>query len=108
MKVTIRKITVQRKGKAVSKWRTDYFDQFGKRHRKDHDTSAEANRYRQDIEAELRKGTHRPGAQKMTVGELSIEYIEYIDGRRDRQERMTRGSHQFYVGAFARNTCEWG
>lgn len=98
MKVTVRKITVMRKSKPVTKWRTDYFDQFGKRHRKDHDTSAEANRHRQDIEAELRKGVHRPGAQKMTVRELSVEYIEYIDGRRNRQERMTRGSHQFYIG----------
>ncbi len=34
----------------------------------------------------------------MTVRELSVEYVEYIDGRRDRQERMTRGSHQFYIG----------
>ena len=98
MKVVVRKIQVQRKGKTVTKWRTDYFDQFKTRHRKDFDTSAEAHRHRQAVEEELRKGLHRPDAQKMPVKELAVEYLDYITGRLQRGERMTRGSHQFYVG----------
>jgi integrase len=98
MKVVVRKIQVKRKGKTATKWRTDYFDQFRKRHRKDFDSSAEAHQHRQTIEEELRKGTHRPNAQKKTVKELADEYLEYITGRRERGERMTRGSYQFYVG----------
>jgi integrase len=98
MKVVVRKIQVTRKGKGVIKWRTDYFDQFQKRHRKDFDTSTEAHRHRQTIEEELRKGLHRPEAQKMAVKELALEYLDYITGRLQRGERMTRGSHQFYVG----------
>ena len=46
----------------------------------------------------MRQGTHRPGAEKMTVRELAGEYTAHIDGRRNRGERMTRGSYQFYVG----------
>jgi integrase len=98
MKVTVKKVNVIRKGKSVSKWRVDYTDQYGKRHRPIFDTSADAHSERQKIEEAMRKGTHRPRAQKMTVRELSVEYVEYIDGRRARQERMTRGSHQFYIG----------
>src|SRR5215469_5521109 len=98
MTATVKKIQAVRKGKAVSKWRLDYVDQYGKRHRPIFDTSADAHHERQRVEEEMKKGTHRPGAQKMTVRELSVEYIEYIDGRKARGERMTRGSHQFYVG----------
>ena len=46
----------------------------------------------------MQKGTHRPDALKMSVKELALEYLDYITGRLQRGERMTRGSHQFYVG----------
>jgi integrase len=95
MTVSVRKIV--KIGKPV-RWRVDYFDQYGIRHRKNFNTSGEAHVYRQKIEEELKNGTHRPGAAKMVVRELAAEYREAMEARHKRGERMTRGSLQFIIG----------
>jgi integrase len=95
MAVSIRKIA--RDGKPV-KWRVDYFDQYGLRHRRNFKTSGEAHAYRQKIEEELKSGTHRPGVAKKTVRELAEEYRAAMVARHNRGERMTRGSLQFIIG----------
>jgi integrase len=98
MKVTVRRISRLSKGKEIVKWRVDYTDHSGVRHRPSFDTRKEADAKRDEISNQLRTGTFRADAHKKTVRELAVEYLEYLDGRLKRGEQMTRGSHQFYVG----------
>jgi len=88
----------------------DYFDAQGKRQRKQFDTRAEANDFRIEIESQLRSGTYRPEATKITVVELAGLFLDHCKGRMDRGERMTRRNYQVYEGYIRNYICpdrEW-
>ena len=79
-------------------WRVSYTDRRGKRNRPCFKTWKEADRFRQEIEEQLRKGTYRPEADKVTLETVCLSYLEYIKGRMERNERMTRKMYIVYQG----------
>lgn len=79
-------------------WRVSYVDAQGKRKRPGFSTWSEANDYRQGIEEQIRKGTYRPDADRVTVSEVCEAFLDYADGRMKRNERMTRKMLTVYRG----------
>lgn len=79
-------------------WRVSYVDNQGARKRPGFSTWAEADRFRQEIEEKLRKGTYRPDAERMTVAKVCEAFLEHCEGRMKRDERMTRKMYTVYKG----------
>jgi integrase len=103
------------------KWRTangedrsgffvDYYDAQGKRNRKLFDNRREADDFRIEIEGQLRSGTFRPDATKVTVKEAADLFLAHCKVRMERRERMTRRNYQVYEGYVRNYICpdaEW-
>jgi integrase len=79
-------------------WRVSYMDANGRRKRPGFSSWTEADKYRQEIEEQLRKGLYRPDADRITVKEVCSGYLEYAEGRMQRDERMTRKMLTVYKG----------
>jgi len=79
-------------------WRVSYVDGNGKRKRPGFTTWTAANDYRQEIEEQLRKGTYRPDSDRVIVAEVCAAFLEYAEGRTQRNERMTRKMLTVYRG----------
>jgi integrase len=71
-------------------WAVDFVDSNGTRQRKQFRTRKEADAFRVDIEGQLRAGTFRPDADKVTVKEVAQAYLEHVEGRSKRGERFTK------------------
>lgn len=71
-------------------WAVDYTDNNGDRQRKQFPTSKEAHAFRVEVEGQIRSGTFRPDADKITVKEVADQYVEYVKGRSKRGERFSR------------------
>jgi integrase len=98
--VTIRKRKWVNKKTCEEKagWQVDWFDHGGKRHRRQFDTKREAEAHRDEVANQLRTGTFRPDAMRMTIADFAPRYLEHLRGRCQRGERMTRGTLQFIEG----------
>lgn len=98
------------KGEARKGFTVDYFDNRGERQRRQFDSRGEANDFRITIEAELRTGTYRPEAGKISVAQLAEMFLDHCKGRMERGERMTRKNYRVYEG-YVRNyiapDAEW-
>jgi integrase len=79
-------------------WRVSYADTNGKRKRPSFSSWKEADRFRQEIEEKLRKGTYRADAERMTVKETCEAFLDHCEGRMKRDESMTRKMHTVYKG----------
>lgn len=77
-------------GEARTAWQVDFVDAAGGRQRKQFTTKREADAFRVEIEGQLRAGTFRPDAAKVTVKEVCDAYLEHVEGRMKRGERFTR------------------
>lgn len=77
-------------GDARTAWRCDFTDASGHRQRKQFSTRREADAFRIKIEGEVRAGTYRADASRITVGEVCDEYLEHVRGRSRRGERFSR------------------
>lgn len=77
-------------GKERSAWCVDFVDANGRRARRHYATKREADAFRSEIEGQLRAGTFRPDAAKVTVREACETYLEHVEGRMKRGERFTR------------------
>src|SRR4051812_3469136 len=98
------------KGEARSGFAVDYFDGQGTRQRKQFTSRAEANDFRVEIEGQLRSGTFRPDAAKITVAEAANLFLAHCKTRMERRERMTRRNYQVYEGYVRNYICpdaEW-
>jgi integrase len=93
------------KGEARKGFAVDYFDGQGKRQRKQFEKRGEADAFRIDIENQMRVGTYRPEAGKVTVAELAEMFLGHCRGRMERGERMTRRNFQVYEGYVRNYIC---
>ncbi len=76
----------------------DFVDASGKRCRRQFDSKREADTFRVGTEGQLRAGTFRGDAAKITAKEATELYLEYCEGRHQRCERMTRHNLNVYRG----------
>ena len=70
----------------------------GNRERRQFATKREADAFRVELEAQIRAGTYRPEAAKVTVKEAADAYLEHSEVRMKRGERMNRHSLAVYAG----------
>ncbi|MBS0233477.1 MAG: site-specific integrase [Proteobacteria bacterium] len=78
------------KGESRTAWSVDFIDSSGTRQRRQFSTRREADDCRADIESQLRAGTFRPDADKVTVKEVAQVYIDHVTARSKRGERFTQ------------------
>jgi site-specific recombinase XerC len=76
----------------------EFVDAAGNRDRRQFDTKREADAFRVEVEGQLRAGSFRPEASKVTVKQASEAFLEHCEGRMKRGERMTRSTFESYEG----------
>jgi integrase len=86
-------------------WAVDFTDSNGERQRKQFRTKAAADLFRVETESQLRPGTHRPDADKITVKEVADQYVEHVKGRSKRGERFSRRHLAMVEGRLWNNVC---
>ncbi|HZR62763.1 MAG TPA: site-specific integrase [Xanthobacteraceae bacterium] len=79
----------------------DYTDSRGDRQRKHFSNKKAADAFRIRIEGQLRGGTYRPDAEKVTVKEACESFLDHCTERNERDERMTRKMLTVYKGHVA-------
>ncbi len=97
-------------GEERAGWVVDYYDVQDKRQREQFANRKEADAFRIEIEDQLRKGTYRPEAAKVTVKQAAELFINHCRERMERRERMTRRNFQVYEGYVRNYICpdpEW-
>lgn len=92
-------------GEARTAWVVDYPDVGGKWQRKQFPTKHEADDFRIKVESEVRSGTYRPEAGKITVKYLCDLFLKDCEARAVRGERMTRRTHEWYRGQIYNYIC---
>jgi hypothetical protein len=98
------------KGELRTGWAVDFMDSQGKRQRKQFDSRREADDYRVEAEGQLRTGTFRLDAARVTVGEAAELFLAHCEERMKRRERMTQRNFQVYRGYIRNYICpnpEW-
>ncbi|MDN3277442.1 tyrosine-type recombinase/integrase [Frankia sp. RB7] len=93
------------KGETRTAWAVDYPDVGGKWQRQQFASKREADDFRVKIEGEVRSGTFRPEASKITVKEVCELFLEDCEERLARRERMTRASLEWYQGQVYNYIC---
>lgn len=78
------------KGEVRTAWSVDFLDSSGQRQRRQFSTKREADDFRVGIEGQLRAGTFRPDADKVTVKDVAIVYLDHVRARSKRGERFTQ------------------
>ena len=86
------------KGEARTAWAVDFVDANGSRDRRQFSTRREADDFRVEIEGQLRAGTFRPDAARVTLREAAEMFLDHCEGRQQRGERMTRHNFNVYRG----------
>lgn len=97
-------------GETSIRWAVDFFDAQGKRQRQQFESRRQADEFRVETEGQLRVGTHRPDASKISVKELAELFLTHCKVRMERRERMTRRNYQVYEGYVRNYICpdaEW-
>lgn len=77
-------------GSESTRWIVDIMDANGHRERRQFDSRKEADAFRIATEGQMRAGTFRGSAAKFTVKDAADNFLTHCEGRRVRQERMTR------------------
>lgn len=85
-------------GEIKTAWVVDYADSQGARQRKHFANKKTADAFRISIEGQLQAGTYRAAADKVTVKNACESFLEYCEGRNQRDERMTRKMLTVYRG----------
>src|SRR5438045_475958 len=92
-------------GEPRSAWCVDFIDSAGARQRKQFERKRDADAFRVEIEGQLRAGTFRPDAAKVTVENVCEGYLDHCRSRMDRRERMTRHNLAVYEGHVFNYIC---
>jgi integrase len=92
-------------GEVRTGWFVDYYDAQGKRDRKLFENRREADDFRIEIEGQLRIGTFRPEAARITLRELGDLYLAHCKVRMERREHMTPRNFQVYEGHIRNYIC---
>jgi integrase len=85
-------------GETKTAWVVDYADNHGSRQRKHFPNKKAADQFRIGIEGQMQAGTYRAAADKVTVKQACESFLEYCEGRNQRDERMTRKMLAVYRG----------
>src|SRR6187397_1129319 len=85
-------------GEPKAAWVVDYTDSRGDRQRKHFMQKKAADAFRIGVEGLMQAGTYRPDANKVTIKEVCESFLEYCQGRHERDERMTRKMLTVYRG----------
>ena len=86
------------KGEARTAWCVDFTNANGVRQRQHFGTKREADAFRIEVEGQLRAGTFRPEAARVTVRDACEAFLDHCQGRMERCERMTRHNLKVYEG----------
>ncbi len=86
------------KGEPRTAWIVDFIDASGSRGRRLLKTKREADSFRIEVEGQVKAGTYRPDAGKVTVDSLVDLFLQHCEGRMQRGERMTRHNLACYRG----------
>lgn len=92
-------------GTTSTRWMVDIADANGNRERRQFDSRKEADAYRIAAEGQIRAGTFRGEASKLTVKDAADSYLSYCKGRHDRGERMTRRNYETMDGHIGNYIC---
>ena len=85
-------------GETKTAWVVDYADSRGNRQRKHFPNKKAADAFRISVEGQMQAGTYRAAADKVTVKAACESFLEYCEGRNQRDERMTRKMLVVYRG----------
>ncbi|HMB78064.1 MAG TPA: tyrosine-type recombinase/integrase [Kiloniellaceae bacterium] len=77
----------------------------GKRERRQFATKREADAFRVEIEGQLRSGTFRHDAARVTLEAAADLFLDHCEGRMRRGERMTRHNFAVYRGHIRNYIC---
>jgi len=77
----------------------------GNRQRRQFATRREAEAYRLEIEGQVKGGTFRPDAGRITVAETADRFLTYCKGCMERRERMSRQNYKVYEGHIHNYIC---
>jgi hypothetical protein len=105
-----KRVWKNKEGETSVGWTVDALDVQDKRQRKQFESRREADAVRVEIEGQLRVGTFRRDADKVTVKDFSELFIAHCEARMQRRERMTRRNYQTYLGYVRNYICpdpEW-
>jgi len=83
----------------------DFTDDNGSRQRRQFASKREADAFRVDIESQMRSGTYRADARRVTVKEVADQFIAHCKGRCERHERMTKKNYLVYDGHIRNYIC---
>lgn len=92
-------------GETHQSFMVDLYDMNGERQRRQFATRQEAEQFRIEIEGQIRGGTFRADAARITVKEVADTYLKYCEGRMQRRERMTRQNYKTYEGHVRNYIC---
>lgn len=77
-------------GETKTAWAVDFTDTRGNRQRKHFHLKKEAENFCTDIRSQLKGGTYRPDAERVTVKEVCESFLEDCEARMRRNDRPTR------------------
>ena len=91
-------------------WFVDFYDVHGSRDRRQFSTRREADAFRLEIEGQIRRGTYRPDAERVSLQEAADLFLRHCEERMQRRERMTQHTYKVYLGYVRNYICpdrEW-
>ena len=86
------------KGLQRTAYIVDCVDGQGGRQRQQFTRWKEADRFRIKIENQLSEGAYRPDAKKVTIKDACEAFLDHCEGRKERNERMSRKMLTVYRG----------
>lgn len=92
-------------GAETTVWIADVVDADGHRERRQFDSRKEADAFRIATEGQMRAGTFRADAQKFTVKDAAVVFLEHCERRRQRGERMTTKNYKVMEGHIYNYIC---
>lgn len=92
-------------GEERTSFAVDYSDVNGDRQRRQFTTRREADAFRIEIEGQLKSGTYRADASKVTLKDVADDFLIYCEGRMKRGEHMTRRCYNLYEGHVRNYIC---
>ena len=92
-------------GGETTRWFVDLYDASGKRERRQFDSRREAEAARLATETQIRAGTFRSEASRVTVKEAADQFLQHCEGRRVRGERMTMQNYKTMEGHIRNYIC---
>ncbi len=86
------------KGEKRHAFTVDFFDAQGIRQRKQFDSRREADNFRVVAQGQVRAGTFRADAARISIEETAEAFLDHCKRRMERKERMTRTNYVWYAG----------